>query len=267
MANERQVQQQQPAHGSNSRRHTTSTRRSTPDLPPSPEGPVPPRMMNVEEMMRNIMSEEMRTLEAHMEQTFSSQLHRATTSMPGFDDLARGVRETPLTKQITNTITPKFGSISFPRFDGPHKSLRAYIKRFSKANSEISGLDDGTVREALKKGPRHKSLFKNEIYAGYPPTIQDAMHRAKGFIELEEENERVERELARTRDEVVKAREEREKMFRRERTRPIRRTEHREERTSRHDHKRPFSPPTMHSGIASRGCRATKKRTPQGVPH
>ncbi|GMN67946.1 hypothetical protein TIFTF001_037007 [Ficus carica] len=73
---------------------------------------------------------------------------------------------------------------------GPHESLRAYNKRFSKAISEISGLNDGTAREALKKGLRHKSLFKNEIYARYPPTIQDAMHRAKGFIELEEENER-----------------------------------------------------------------------------
>ncbi|GMN48610.1 hypothetical protein TIFTF001_017761 [Ficus carica] len=81
-----------------------------------------------------------------------------------------------------------------------------YIKRFGKAISEISGLDDGTAREALKKGLRHKSLFKNEIYARYPPTIQDVMHRAKGFIELEEENERVERDLARTREEVEKAR-------------------------------------------------------------
>ncbi|GMN51388.1 hypothetical protein TIFTF001_020542 [Ficus carica] len=62
---------------------------------------------------------------------------------------------------------------------GPHESLHAYIKRFSKAISEISGLDDGTAREALKKGLRHKSLFKNEICTRYPPTIQDAIHRAK----------------------------------------------------------------------------------------
>ncbi|GMN62577.1 hypothetical protein TIFTF001_031651 [Ficus carica] len=94
---------------------------------------------------------------------------------------------------------------------GPHESLRAYIKRFSKAISEILGLDDGTVREALKKGIRHKSLFKNEICVRYPPTIQNAMHQAKGFIELEEENERVEHDLARTREEVAKARDEREK--------------------------------------------------------
>ncbi|GMN64157.1 hypothetical protein TIFTF001_033238 [Ficus carica] len=242
------------------------------------------------------MSEEMRTLEAQMQQRFTSQIHKATTSTPGFDDLARSVRETPLTSRITNTITPKFGSISFPRFDGmsdpydhllqykhvvqstniptemlddmmcklfaqslkgaalrwfcnlplesidsfdelslefmrsysvhiqsgkttkdlwgviqgSHESLRAYIKRFSKAISEISGLDDGTAREALKKGLRHRSLFKNEICAQYPPTIQDALHRAKGFIELEEENERVERDLARTREELSKAQKGRE---------------------------------------------------------
>ncbi|GMN62683.1 hypothetical protein TIFTF001_031758 [Ficus carica] len=271
-----------PTQGSDFKRHANSTWRSTLDLPPPPEGPVPPGTMNVEEIMRSIMSEEMRTLEAQMEQHFFLQIHRATTSTPGFDDLARGVRETPLTKHITNTITPKFGSISFPRFDGisdpydhllqykhvvqstniptgmldnmicklfaqslkgaalrwfcnlspesidsfdelslefmrsyfvhiqsgkttkdlwsmiqgPHDSLRAYIKRFSKAISEISGLDDGTTREALKKGLRHTSLFKNEICARYPPTIQDTMHRAKGYIELEEENERVARDLA-----------------------------------------------------------------------
>ncbi|GMN62665.1 hypothetical protein TIFTF001_031744 [Ficus carica] len=99
---------------------------------------------------------------------------------------------------------------------GSNESLHVYIKRFSKAISEIFGLDDGTAMEALKKGLRHKSLFKNEICARYSPTIHDTMHRAKGFIELEEENERVERELARTREEVTKACEEREKAFRRE---------------------------------------------------
>ncbi|GMN75432.1 hypothetical protein TIFTF001_056692, partial [Ficus carica] len=133
---------------------------------------------------------------------------------------------------------------------GPHESLRAYIKRFSKAISEISGLDDGIAREVLKKGLRHRSLFKNEICARYPPTIQDALHRAKGFIELEEENEKVERDLARTRDELSKAREERAKSFRRERSRPQRRTEHRVERTTRRDQKRPLSPPKYALGIS-----------------
>ena len=73
LGNERRAQQQQqPAHRSDSRRHATSTRCSTPDLPPLPEGPVPPRTMNVKEMMRSIMSEEMRTLEVQMEHCFSS---------------------------------------------------------------------------------------------------------------------------------------------------------------------------------------------------
>ncbi|GMN62714.1 hypothetical protein TIFTF001_031786 [Ficus carica] len=306
VVNERLAQLRQTAPGTSARRPTTPTRRSTPDLPQPSEDLIQPGT-NVEEMMRNIMSEEMRTLEAQMQQHFTSQIHKATTSTPGFDDLARGVRDTPLTSRITNTITPKFGSISFPKFDGmsdphdhllqykhvvqstniptgmlddmmcklfaqslkgaalrcysvhiqsgkttkdlwgviqgPHESLRAYIKRFSKAISEISGLDDGTAREALKKGLRHRSLFKNEICARYPPTIQDALHRAKGFIELEEENERVERDLARTREELSKARNEREKTLRRERQRPQRRTENRVKRSSRRDRKRPLSPP------------------------
>ncbi|GMN20277.1 hypothetical protein TIFTF001_043053, partial [Ficus carica] len=281
-----------------------------------------------------------------MQQRFTSQIHKTTTSTPGFDDLARGVRETPLTSRITNTITPKFGSISFPRFDGmldphdhllqykhivhstniptdmlddmmcnlfaqslkgaalrlfcnlpaksidsfdelslefmrsysvhiqsgkttndlwgvirgPHESLRAYIKRFSKAILEISRLDDGTAREALKKGLKHRSLFKNEICARYLPTIQDALHRAKGFIELEEENERVERDLARTRDELSKARDKRVKIFRRERTLPQRRTEHRVERTTRRDQKRPLSPPKYALGISPSKLIAHLKR-------
>ncbi|GMN23780.1 hypothetical protein TIFTF001_040493 [Ficus carica] len=304
VVDERQAQPRQTAPGPSTRRQSTPVRRSTPDLSQSSEDLFQPGT-SVEEMMRSIMSEEMRTLEAQMQQRFTSWIHKATTSTPGIDDLARGVRETPLTKRITNTITPKFSNISFPRFDGmsdphdhllqykhvvqstniptgmlddmmcklfaqslkgaalrwfcnlpaesidsfdklslefmrsysvhiqsgkttkdlwgviqgPHESLRAYIKRFSKAISEISGLDDGTAREALKKGLRHRSLFKNEICARYPPTIQDALHRAKGFIELEEENERVERDLARTREEHLKARDEREKKFNRERPR------------------------------------------------
>ncbi|GMN69985.1 hypothetical protein TIFTF001_039030 [Ficus carica] len=214
-ANERRTQQRHTIPESEARRRITPTRYSTPDLLPPPEGPIPQGTMNVEDMMRSIMSEEMRTLEAQMEQRFSYQIHKATTSKPGFDDLARGVREMPFTKRIINTITPKFGSISFPRFDrmsdphdhllqwfcnlppefidsfdelslefmrsysvhiqsgkttkalwgvvqGPHESLRAYIKRFSKAISEISGLDDGTAREALKKGLRHKESSKRD---------------------------------------------------------------------------------------------------------
>ena len=47
----------------------------------------------------------------------------------------------------------------------------------------------------LKKDQRHMSLYKNEICTKYPFIIQDAMHRAKGFIDLEEENECFELEL------------------------------------------------------------------------
>lgn len=89
--------------------------------------------------------------------------------------------------------------------------LLAYIRRFSIAISEIFGLDYGTERKGLKKGLRHMSFFKNKLCTKYMSTIQDAMHRVKGFIDLEEENECVERELARTREELTKAHEERVK--------------------------------------------------------
>ncbi|GMN69152.1 hypothetical protein TIFTF001_038203 [Ficus carica] len=152
-------------------------------------------------------------------------------SIDSFDELSlEFMRSYSIHIQSRKTTKDLWGVVQ-----GPHESLRAYIKRFSKAVSEISRLDDVTAREALKKGHRHKSLFKNEIYARYPPTIQDAMHRAKGFIELEEENERFERDLARTREEIAKARVER-------------------------DHKRPFSPPKYALGISPSELIAHLKR-------
>ncbi|GMN22374.1 hypothetical protein TIFTF001_040238 [Ficus carica] len=143
LINERRVQPRQTAPGTNVRRPTTPTRRSTPDLPQPSEDLIQPGT-NVEEMMRNIMSEEMRTLEAQMQQRFTSHIHKATTSTPGFDDLARGVRETPLTSRITNTITPKFGSISFPRFDrmsDPHDHLLQYKHVVQSTNIPTGMLD------------------------------------------------------------------------------------------------------------------------------
>ena len=86
----------------------------------------------------------------------------------------------------------------------------------------------------LKKGLRHKSFFENEICARYPPTIQ--------FIELEEENERVEHDITQTREEIAKARKEYERTFRHERARTTWRNEPREEWTSRPKYKRSFLP-------------------------
>ncbi|GMN70667.1 hypothetical protein TIFTF001_039706 [Ficus carica] len=135
--------------------------------------------------------------------------------------------------------------------DSFHEHSLEFMRNFSvhiqlgKTTKDLWGV------EALKKGLRHRSLLRNEICARYPPTIQDALHRAKGFIELEEENERVERDWARTREAVAKVRNEREKTFRHERTHPAQRTEHREGRTTRRDHKRPLSPPKYALGISS----------------
>ncbi|GMN48556.1 hypothetical protein TIFTF001_017735 [Ficus carica] len=102
-------------------------------------------------------------------------------SIDSFDELSlEFMRSYSVHIQSGKTTKDLWGVIQ-----GPHESLRAYIKCFSKALSEISRPDDGMTREALKKGLGHKSLFKNEICTSYPPTIQDAMHQAKRFIELE----------------------------------------------------------------------------------
>ncbi|GMN59944.1 hypothetical protein TIFTF001_029035 [Ficus carica] len=58
---------------------------------------------------------------------------------------ACGVRKMPFTKRITNTITPKFGSISFPRFDGmsdPHDHLLLYKHVVQSMNIPSDMLDD-----------------------------------------------------------------------------------------------------------------------------
>ena len=52
------------------------------------------------------------------------------------------------------------------------------------------------------------SLFKIEICFKYSPTIQNAIHRDKGFTDLEKENECVEHELSYTREKVMKVPEE-----------------------------------------------------------
>ncbi|GMN20627.1 hypothetical protein TIFTF001_039957 [Ficus carica] len=287
---QQQQQQQHPAHGFDSRRRTTPARRSTPDLPATPECPILPGTMNrnatykphyqyhhsqfesisflkfdgmsdphdhLLQYKHVVQSTNIPTgmLDDIMCKLFVQSLKGAALrwfcnlppeSIDSFDELSlEFIRSYSVHIQSGKTTKDLGGVIQWP-----HESLRAYIKRFSKAISEILGLNDGTAREALKKGLRHKSLIKNEICARYPPMIQDAMHRAKGFIELEEENERVVRDLARTRDEMAKARDEREKVFRRECTCPLRRTEHRVERTTRHDHKRPLPPPKYALGIS-----------------
>lgn len=78
--------------------------------------------------------------------------------------------------------------------------LKSYIDRFNAALSKITGLDDGAMREALKKGLLLKSKFKDSICSDYPKSIRSALNRAKGFIDLEEENLQIERELAHSRE-------------------------------------------------------------------
>ena len=80
-----------------------------------------------------------------MEQRFTSQLQKAKTITSGFDDLTRGVCETPLTKRIMNTLTPKFYSVSFLRFyrmSDAHDHLLQYKYIVQSTNIPIDMLDD-----------------------------------------------------------------------------------------------------------------------------
>ncbi|GMN51816.1 hypothetical protein TIFTF001_020968 [Ficus carica] len=154
-ANERRTKQRHTVLESEAKRQITLTWCSTPNLPPPPEGPIPQGTMNVEDMMRSIMFEEMRTLEVQMEQHFflsdtqGNNFH--TRSIDSFDEVSlEFMRSYSVHIQSGNTTKDLWGVVQ-----GPHESFRTYIKHFSKAISEISGLDDGTVGEALKKGLRH----------------------------------------------------------------------------------------------------------------
>ena len=90
------------------------------------------------------MSEEMRTLEMQIAQCFFFHSYIKQSTL-GFDDLTHRVQEMPLTKRITNTISPKFGNISFPRFNGMsdlHDHLLQYKHIVQSTNIPTDMLDD-----------------------------------------------------------------------------------------------------------------------------
>lgn len=54
----------------------------------------------------------------------------------------------------------------------------------------------------MKKGLLHKSKFKDNICSDYPKSIHNAWNGTKDFIELIEENLKVAREPARSREQM-----------------------------------------------------------------
>ncbi|XP_024009296.1 uncharacterized protein LOC112084401 [Eutrema salsugineum] len=70
---------------------------------------------------------------------------------------------------------------------GQTESLKKFIDRFKAVVSKIDGVSDRSALEALKRSLWYESCFREEMTLNPPPTIQDALHRASGFIKLEED--------------------------------------------------------------------------------
>ncbi|XP_013624296.1 PREDICTED: uncharacterized protein LOC106330368 [Brassica oleracea var. oleracea] len=68
----------------------------------------------------------------------------------------------------------------------PTKTLRSYIDKFRAIVSRITVLDKAAVL-ALRNGLWHESPFREEIMKYKPQTLEDALHRAITFIEIEED--------------------------------------------------------------------------------
>ncbi|XP_013633075.1 PREDICTED: uncharacterized protein LOC106338707 [Brassica oleracea var. oleracea] len=68
----------------------------------------------------------------------------------------------------------------------PTETLRSYIKKFRAIVSRITVLDKAAVL-ALRNGLWHESPFREELMKYKPQTLEDALHRAITFIEIEED--------------------------------------------------------------------------------
>ncbi|EXB67285.1 hypothetical protein L484_025767 [Morus notabilis] len=266
------------------------------------------------------------------------RVEKASSSIPAIEDITKVAWGTQLSEWISNIVPPKYGSVSFDKFDGTSdpnehllqfkivvfptpiptgivnemmcklfaqslkgltlrwysnqqpqsidsfadlsdvfitnyaidiesgkttkdlwgvvqrvgEPLKSYIDRFNVALSKITGLDDGAAREALKKGLLHKSKFKDSICSDYPKSIRSALNRAKGFIDLEEEDLQIEWELARSREQNRDPANRQTRQDWRDRSRLMRRESNQDDR-SRKEYKRPLSPPTwaLHGRLQS----------------
>ncbi|XP_013608034.1 PREDICTED: uncharacterized protein LOC106314751 [Brassica oleracea var. oleracea] len=68
----------------------------------------------------------------------------------------------------------------------PTETQRSYIDKFRVIVSRITVLDEAAVL-ALRNGLWHKSPFREELMKYKPQTLEDALHRAITFIEIEED--------------------------------------------------------------------------------
>lgn len=69
---------------------------------------------------------------------------------------------------------------------GQKESLRAFIERFKKVVSRVKVADDAAIA-ALRNALWYESRFRDDLMLNTPPTLEDVMHIATIFIEVEEE--------------------------------------------------------------------------------
>ncbi|XP_020886143.1 uncharacterized protein LOC110229725 [Arabidopsis lyrata subsp. lyrata] len=64
--------------------------------------------------------------------------------------------------------------------------LREFIERFKKVVSSITITDDAAIA-ALRNACSYESRFREDLVITQPATLEDALHHANRFIEIEEE--------------------------------------------------------------------------------
>ncbi|XP_010436535.1 PREDICTED: uncharacterized protein LOC104720310 [Camelina sativa] len=71
-------------------------------------------------------------------------------------------------------------------FQRNDESLRDFMERFKRIVSKLSIVDDTSI-SALRNALAHGSQFREDIIIHEPLTLDDALHRANRYIELDEE--------------------------------------------------------------------------------
>lgn len=70
---------------------------------------------------------------------------------------------------------------------GPQEPRRKHISKFKEILAKILGISQTTDLSASRNGLWYESRFREELTVNRSATIQDALFRAKNWIEVEEE--------------------------------------------------------------------------------
>ncbi|XP_048613449.1 uncharacterized protein LOC125587264 [Brassica napus] len=146
-----------------------------------------------------------------------SQIYHATSAAPEIDRLLEEARKTPFTSRITETNISDPGKIKIPVYNGTtdpkahlqsfliamgretsdvdlwslfqreDEPLREFMNRFKLVMARVTGISDKVAIDALRKTLWYRPKLRQWISLEKPRKIQDALHKATGFIIMEEE--------------------------------------------------------------------------------